>query len=112
MENEEIAVLVKMSKNDNLKAFEKLYEYIYKDLYRFAFYTLKNQYDAEDVVSETVVDAFESIKKLKKEEAFKSWMFKILVNKCKKKFKQYAGKMEKIDENFVFPMTNIERIRK
>lgn len=55
IEWEEIAKKARAGDKD---AFIQLYETIYKDLYRFAFYTLQNQQDAEDVISETVLDAF------------------------------------------------------
>lgn len=77
---------IKKAKSGDIEAFAELYRGIYADLYRFALYTLKNPNDAEDAVSETVIDAFTSIKKLRKEEAFSSWIFKILSIKCKKKF--------------------------
>ena len=74
---------VKKAKRGDAAAFARLYEQIYPDLYRFALYTLKHTSDAEDAVSETVTDAFASIRKLKKAESFKGWMFRILYNKCK-----------------------------
>ena len=37
--------------------FIELYTGIYKDLYRYALYILCNKEDAEDAVSEAVVDA-------------------------------------------------------
>lgn len=78
-------ILVRKAKHGDVKAFAELYSRVYKDLYKFAVYTMKNQQDAEDVVSEAVIAAYENIKKLKKEEAFKNWIFTILANKCKKK---------------------------
>lgn len=71
----------------DVKAFSKLYENVYKDLYYFALYMIKNPQDAEDAVSETVLSAYENIHNLRKEEAFRSWIFKILSNVCKKKLK-------------------------
>ncbi len=67
--------LVELAKHGNKDAFATLYEQIYKDLYRFALYTLKNPSDAEDVVSEAVIDAYSGIKKLRSNESFKSWIF-------------------------------------
>lgn len=69
------------------KTFTNLYETVYKDLYRFALCYMKNPHDAEDAVSEAVMAAYENVHKLKKPEAFKSWMFTILSNVCKKKLK-------------------------
>lgn len=84
--------LVKRAKAGDAEAFAGLYSNIYQDLYRFALYTLRNQTDAEDAVSEAVADAFASIHKLRAEEAFCSWMFRILSNKCKDRLKEYTRK--------------------
>ena len=84
--------LIKRAKRGDAEAFGELYKDIYKQLYKFAYYMLKNAEDAEDVVSETVMDAFSSIKKLKKEESFSSWIFQILSNKCKRKMTEYYQK--------------------
>lgn len=45
---------------------------------------MKHTEDAEDAVSETVISAFENIAKLKNESSFKSWIFTILGNQCRK----------------------------
>ena len=86
--------LVRRAKRGDVDAFAELYAGIYKDMYRFALYTLRNTSDAEDAVSDAVTDAFASIRKLRSEEAFKSWIFRILSNKCKDKLREYAGKNE------------------
>ena len=70
---------IKKAKSGDTDAFAELYGSIYLDLYRFALYTLKNPADAEDAVSETVMDAFVSIRKLRSAESFKAWIFKILL---------------------------------
>ena len=95
---EQLLELVRKAKAKDAKAFAGLYELIYKDLYRFALYTLKNKEDAEDVVSETVMDAYASIHKLRREEAFKAWMFRILTNKCKNRLKEYTRKTVDLEE--------------
>ena len=46
------------------EAFGRLYELVYKDLYRFALYMLKNCQDAQDMVSEAVTDAYAGIQAL------------------------------------------------
>ena len=75
---------IKKAKNGDTEAFAELYRKIHMDLYRFALYTLKNPDDAEDAVSETVIDAFVSIRSLRLESSFKAWIFKILSIKCRK----------------------------
>ena len=69
------------------KQFTELYKLVYKDMYRFALCMMKNSHDAEDAVSESVLLAYENVHKLRKEEAFRSWIFQILANVCKKKLK-------------------------
>ena len=85
---------VKKAKRGDAAAFARLYEQIYPDLYRFALYTLKHTSDAEDAVSETVTDAFASIRKLKKAESFKGWMFRILYKK------EYTKKTVELPEDY------------
>lgn len=91
---------IKKAKRGDVTAFARLYEQVYADLYRFALYTLKNKTDAEDVVSETVTDAFASIRKLKKAEAFKGWIFRILSYKCKDKLREYLKKNEELPKDY------------
>ena len=91
---------VQKAKRGDASAFANLYRQVYGDLYRFALYTLKNKSDAEDAVSETVVDAFATIKRLRKEESFKSWIFRILYHKCKDRLKEYTRKTEELPEDY------------
>lgn len=72
------------------KKFAQMYEDVYTDLYRFAFCLMKNQQEAEDAVSEAVISAYENIRKLRKEEAFRSWLFTILSNICKRRLRQVS----------------------
>ena len=90
--------LIHKAKRGDIKAFSELYAQLYQELYKFALYTMKHRQDAEDVVSETVIAAYENIKKLKKEESFRSWIFTILMNQCKKHFKQNSETEELKDE--------------
>lgn len=83
--------LIRAAKAGDADAFTELYKEIYRDLYHFAYYMLKHAEDAKDAVSDAVMDAWASIRTLRKEEAFKSWMFAILSNKCKVKLREYAN---------------------
>lgn len=65
--------------------FAGMYEEIYLDLYRFALCMMRNPQDAEDAVSEAVIHGYEHVASLRREDAFKSWMFTILSRVCKKK---------------------------
>ena len=91
-------LLVKRAKRGDVDAFAELYGKIYKKLYHFALYTLKNPEDAKDAVSAAVTDAFESIGRLRKEESFSSWMYKIVANKCNQKMREYYIQTEELTE--------------
>lgn len=90
--------LVKQAKMGDKQAFSKLYEAVYKEMYCYAFYVLKNREDAEDVVSDTVFDVYRSLKSLRDDKAFHHWIFKILGNKCKKKLASYQKNTVEWDE--------------
>lgn len=72
------------------KQFAQMYETVYTELYRFALCLMKSQQEAEDAVSEAVLSAYENIRKLRREEAFKSWIFTILANVCRARLKRAA----------------------
>lgn len=95
----EYAKLIHQAKQGSAQAFSELYREVYRDLYRFALYALKNSHDAEDAVSETVMDAWAQIRGLRREESFKAWIFKILSNKCRQRLKQYVNKTEELSED-------------
>lgn len=91
--------LVHLAQKGDTHSFARLYEFIYKDLYRFALYTLQNPQDAEDAVSETVMDAFSQLASLREPDAFNSWMFRILTAKCNRKIREYMKKETELPEN-------------
>lgn len=91
---------VKLARKGNTEAFSRLYETVYKDLYHIALYSLRSSHDASDVVSDTVLDAFCSIDKLREPEKFRSWIMRILSAKIKRKQKEYFNTAEELNEDF------------
>ncbi|MGI6007013.1 MAG: RNA polymerase sigma factor [Ruminococcus sp.] len=88
-----------MERKRDKDTFVSLYETVYQDMYRFAFYTLKNRQDAEDMVQDTAADAYSSFEKLRELEAFRGWIFKILSNKCRRKLKEYLNQPAELPQN-------------
>ena len=88
---------VNLAIKGDVESFEKLYDDISLDLYKYAFYTLGNAHDAEDVVSETFLEAIKGIKNLRQAENFKSWMFKILSARMKRKISTYVRDKKNVD---------------
>ena len=90
----ELVRQVKRRDENAPEAFARLYETVYKDLYRTALYTLGSIEDAENVVGDAVLDAYAGIEKLRDEEAFRAWIFAILSNKLKNQLAEYAKTRE------------------
>ncbi len=63
--------------------FAELIRQYQLEMYRLSFAMLKNEADAQDAVSETIVRAFERRNQLKDKEKLKPWLMKILVNVSK-----------------------------
>ena len=80
-------------------AFKELYKTVYQDLYRFALCMMHHPQDAEDAVSEAVLSAYENIHQLRKEEAFRSWIFQILANVCRRKLKSHERTETELKED-------------
>ncbi len=92
--------LVRRAQQKDVDAFTELYERFSKELYQSACYYLHNRQDAEDVVSETVMAAWTQLASLREPEKFRSWLFKILSNRCKTKQRQYLEKPLELREDF------------
>jgi RNA polymerase sigma-70 factor (ECF subfamily) len=93
-EKERMIALVKQAKLGDAHSFAMLYEMIYQDLYRTALYILKNPEDAENVVSDTVMDAYAGLGRLRDDSAFRGWIFRILDNKCNRILREYVKRRE------------------
>ena len=91
-DKERMVNLVKKAKLGDSHSFAELYEMIYQDLYRAALYRLGNPEDAENIVGDTVLDAYAGINRLKDETAFRAWIFRILSNKCNRQIKEYVAR--------------------
>lgn len=89
-------ILVGQAKEGDAHAFALLYERYYTDLYRFAVCLLKNRQDAEDAVSSSVLKAYENLPKLRKNNSFKSWLFQITVNECRRQQKAKKPYLEEV----------------
>ncbi|MBO5164326.1 MAG: sigma-70 family RNA polymerase sigma factor [Ruminococcus sp.] len=90
---------VRLARNGDSAAFARLYTLVYKDMYRIALYSLRSTHDACDAVSDTVLDAFCAIGKLKDEKAFRGWIMRILSAKIKRKQRDYFADTVELTED-------------
>ena len=81
MDNGELR-LVKLARKGDREAFTQLVVANERMLSRVAMATLKNPDDAADAVQDTVLQAWESLGQLRQPRYFKTWVVRILLNKC------------------------------
>lgn len=80
--------LVKRAQRRDTDAFTMLIQSQMQSLYKTAWAILEDDEDAADAISDTVLACWEKIGQLKNPEYFKTWMARILINKCKDILKQ------------------------
>ena len=74
--------------------FEKMLDEVSKSVERFVRYRLPSQTDADDVLQEIYLLAYQRFAQLKNKESFKPWIISIARNKCNDYFRAKAAQME------------------
>lgn len=75
--------LIEEAKMKDSDAFDRLMRPQLQGLYRIAISMLENEEDAADAIQETVLKCWQKIGQLKREEYFRTWLTRILINQCK-----------------------------
>lgn len=74
--------LIKRAQRRDADAFTELMQSQMQAMYKTARAMLKEDEDAADAISETILVCWEKMEQLKKPEFFKTWMTRILMNEC------------------------------
>lgn len=74
--------LVKRAQKGDADAFTQLMQSQMQNMYKTARAVLKNDADAADAIADTLLACWEKIGQLRSAEFFRTWMTKILINKC------------------------------
>ncbi len=74
--------ILERCKNGEVKAQFLLYKQYSKAMYNIAIRFLNNKMDAEDILQESFVTAFEKLGELSSHNAFGSWLRRIVINNC------------------------------
>ncbi len=77
-----------------MDSFEKLLEKERSSVERFVRFRLNSHADADDVLQETYVTAYQKFSQLKNENSFKAWIISIARNKCNDYFRRKAAQLE------------------
>ena len=97
--------LIRKAKKGDKDAFCRLMDEQVQCMYKVAFSYLKNDEDAADAIQDTILSCYENLKSLKQNKYFKTWMIRILINKCKdilqrkKQSGEFSERWKKIRKN-------------
>ena len=74
--------LVKAAQEGDGAAFVRLMEKNKQSMYKTAWVYLKNDADIADAIQDTILSCYENLSQLRHRKYFKTWMIRILINKC------------------------------
>src|SRR5674476_1555672 len=74
--------LLERCRKGEVKAQFMLYKQYSRAMYNIAIRFLNNKMDAEDILQESFVSAFEKLGELTSDNAFGSWLKRIVINNC------------------------------
>ena len=75
-------LLIKKAQNGDKEAFISIINEHLQMMYKVAKTRLSSEEDIGDAIQETILSAYKSICVLKNTSYFKTWLIKILINKC------------------------------
>jgi len=110
MQDKEILNLIKKAKEHDSEAFTKLMQLYMKNMYRTAIAILMNDEDVADAIQETILTCWEKLYTLREVDLFKTWMIRILINKCYdiRKYYENLTRLEDYEEAEVYEEYNLE----
>lgn len=99
----DVAALVEQARAGSRTAFEQLVGMFQGDIFRMAYYRTRSSMDAEDLTQEIFMQAFKNLSRLKTAERFRSWLFKIALNRVrdfnrKKRFRALFSTLDDSDK--------------
>ena len=74
--------LIKRAQKGDPKAFAELIESYKGNMYRVAKGYFRSDEDVADAIQETILSCYEHISELREPKYFKTWLIRILINKC------------------------------
>lgn len=96
-------VLINACLDGDQKAQFKIYKLYYKAMYNTSYRILKNVMDAEDVMQEAFLDAFQKIHQYDETATFGVWLKRIVINKSLDKYRKRENYIpfDEVKENIV-----------
>jgi RNA polymerase sigma-70 factor (ECF subfamily) len=104
-DNTRFLEMVDKARAGDRTAFHQLADQFHQQIYRMVYYRINSRMDAEDITQEVFLQAYRHIRRLKSSAVFRSWLFRIAVNRVrdfyrKKRFKSLFGFVSMDQETF------------
>ena len=93
--------IVEQCKANDRKAQMQLYKQYCKGMFCVAMRYVQNSDDAEDVIQESFIKAFQKIHQFKGEVTFGAWLKRIVINKSIDFLKSRKQRRVELDENYL-----------
>jgi RNA polymerase sigma-70 factor, ECF subfamily len=84
VDSRQFDIEVELAKKGDEDAFRRLIDKYELSLYIVARGFLKQKVDIEDALQETIIKSYKGIVNLRKNEFFKTWIIRIMINECTK----------------------------
>lgn len=84
---EDISAIIDLIKNGQKEEFTKLLDIFQQKIFRYCYYMLGQQEEAEDAVQEVFLKAYNNINRYQTSSNFSAWLYKIAHNHCVNKLR-------------------------
>jgi RNA polymerase sigma-70 factor, ECF subfamily len=96
--------LIEECKGGNLRNFRKLVELTSPYAFSVAFRMLADEDQAKDVVQDTMITVWQKLKKIRSAEVYKTWIYRIVINKCYDQIRKRKRNPEFVADDKVWKM--------
>ena len=93
-EREEDAALARRAGSGEAEAFGILYDRYVDAVYRYVFYRVRNEAEAEDVTSDVFMRALRAMPKYEPRQAFLAWLYRIARNAVIDRSRRHAARQQ------------------
>jgi RNA polymerase sigma-70 factor (ECF subfamily) len=74
--------IIEECRNGNLHSFKQLVEITTRPAFNVSFRIMGDEEEARDIVQESMIAIWKNIRNIKSPGSFKTWFYRIVVNKC------------------------------
>ena len=86
--------LVRRAQRDDMRAYDELIRRFQERIYATVYHMTSNHEDANDLVQETFIKAYQALRSFKGDSSFYTWIYRIAVNKTINFLKQRKNRVQ------------------